>query len=95
MKMNIENFKKVIANEKLPKEFTSHQFLQVYRDMFEEEYIEYLSKERGGFRKLHGPIGSYLRRKESILGIRKIDSKPDKNIKGNISSCALWRKVKN
>ena len=93
MEMNIDDFQKVINNEKLPKEFTSHQFLQVYRDMFEEEYITNLPTERGGFRKLHGPIGSYLRRKESILRIRKIDSKPDKNIKGNISKCALWKKV--
>ena len=93
--MNIDFFQKVIENEKLPNEFTSHQFLQVYRDMFEEEYIENLPIGKGGFRKLHGPIGSYLRRKERILGIRKIDSKPDKNIKGNNSRCALWRKVHN
>ncbi len=60
MKMDIEKFKKVIRSEKLPVVFSSHQFIQEYCNLFEEDYIRNLSPERGGYRKLHGPIGSYL-----------------------------------
>ena len=94
MKMDIEKFKKVINDEKLPSVFSSQEFLQMYRKKFEEEYIKNTPKEKGGFRKLHGPICSYLRRMEKELGIRKIDSKPDKNIKGYKSRCALWKKLR-
>ena len=94
MKMDIEKFKKVVENEKLPKVFSSHDFLQMYRKIFEEDYIKNIPAGAGGFRKLHGPIGSYLRRKEQALGIQKIDSTPDKNIKGYKSKCALWKKIK-
>ena len=92
MKMDIEKFRKVIKSKKLLKQFSSQDFIQVYRDLYEEDYIGNLSPERGGFRKLHGPIGSYLRRKEKELGIRKINAEPDKNLKGNMTKCALWEK---
>lgn len=94
MKMDVAKFKKVIDSNKLPKVFNSHEFLQMYRRMFEEDYIKNTPPEKGGFRKLHGPIGSYLRRKEAVLGIHKIEPTLDKNIKGYKSKCALWEKVK-
>lgn len=93
MKMDIEKFKKVIRSERLPLIFSSQAFIQEYRNLFEEDYIGNLSNVRGGFRKLHGPIGSYLRRKEKEIGIRKVNAIPDKNIKGNMTKCALWEKV--
>lgn len=93
MKMDIEKFKKVIRSEKLPVRFSSQQFIQEYCNLFEEDYIRNLSPERGGYRKLHGPIGSYLRRKEKEIGIRKINDIPDKNVKGNMTKCALWEKI--
>lgn len=92
MKMDIEKFQEVIDNDELPNIFNTHEFLQMYRRMFEDDYIRNTPAENGGFRKLHGPIGSYLRRKEVVLGIRKINSIPDKNIKGYKSKCALWEK---
>lgn len=91
MKMKIENFKRVI--KKMPDQFSSQDFIQEYRNLFEEDYTKNLPVGKGSFRKLHGPIGSYLRRNEKELGIRKIDTKPDKNVKGNMTKCALWKKV--
>ena len=61
--------------------------------MFEEDYIKNMPVGKGGFRKLHGPMASYLRRKERVLGIRKVDEKPNENVKGNMTKCALWEKI--
>ena len=94
MKMDMKKFQAVIDSKKLPVEFTSHEFLQVYTDMFEEDYTRNISAGKGAFRKLHGPIGSYLRRKEKELGIQKIATNRDKNVKGNLSKCAWWKKTK-
>lgn len=94
MTMDIEKFKKVINSKKLSEIFSSQDFLQVYCDLFEEDYTKNISVGKGSFRKLHGPMASYLRRKEKALGIRKVDEKKDKNVKGNMSKCALWEKVK-
>ncbi len=93
MRMDIEKFKQVVNSKKLPKQFSSQDFIKVYRDLFEEDYTGNISAGKGSFRKLHGPIGSYLRRKEKELGIRKIESKPEENVKGNMTPCAFWEKV--
>jgi len=75
MTMDIKKFQEVINNKKLSKRFSSQDFIKVYRDMFEEDYTKNISVGKGSFRKLHGPMASYLRRKEKDLGIRKIDEK--------------------
>ena len=93
MKMDIKKFKKVVDSKKLKTPFSSQDFIQVYRDLFEEDYTKNLPVGKGGFRKLHGPIGSYLRRKEKELGIRKVATNPDKNVKGNMTKCAFWEKI--
>lgn len=94
MIMDIEKFKKVIKSKKLSDKFSSQDFIKVYRDMFEEDYTKNISVGKGSFRKLHGPMASYLRRKDEELGIRKVDEKPNENVKGNMTRCALWEKVK-
>ena len=94
MIMDIEKYKKVIKSKKLSDKFSSQDFIKVYRDMFEEDYTKNISVGKGSFRKLHGPMASYLRRKEEKLGIRKVDEKPNENVKGNVTKCALWEKVK-
>ena len=94
MIMDIEKFQEVINSKKLSKRFSSQDFIKVYRDMFEEDYTKNISVGKGSFRKLHGPMASYLRRKEKDLGIRKVDEKPNENVKGNMTRCALWEKVK-
>ena len=94
MIMDIEKFQEVINSKKLSKRFSSQDFIKVDRDMFEEDYTKNISVGKGSFRKLHGPMASYLRRKEKDLGIRKVDEKPNENVKGNITKCALWEKVK-
>ena len=91
--MDIEKFKQVVNSKKLSKQFSSQDFIKVYRDLFEEDYTKNLPVGKGGFRKLHGPIGSYLRRKEKELGIRKVGTNPDKNVKGNMTKCAFWEKI--
>ena len=93
MIMDIEKFQKVINSKKISKRFSSQDFIKVYRDMFEEDYTKNISAGKGSFRKLHGPMASYLRRKEKELGIRKIDEKPNENVKGNMTKCALWEKI--
>lgn len=92
--MDIEKFKIVIKSKKLSVRFSSQDFIKVYRDLFEEDYTNNISVGKGSFRKLHGPMVSYLRRKEKELGIRKVDEKPNENIKGNMTKCALWEKAK-
>ena len=94
MTMDIEKFKKVVNSKKLSVRFSSQDFIKVYRDMFEEDYTKNISAGKGSFRKLHGPMASYLRRKEEELGICKVDKKPNENVKGNMTKCALWEKVK-
>lgn len=94
MIMDIEKFKKVIKSKNLSDKFSSQDFIKVYRDMFEEDYTKNISVGKGSFRKLHGPMASYLRRKDEELGIRKVDEKPNENVKGNMTRCALWEKVK-
>ena len=94
MTMDIEKFKKVINSNKLSVIFSSQDFIKVYRDLFEEDYTKNISVGKGSFRKLHAPMASYLRRKEEELGIRKVDEKPNENVKGNLTKCALWEKVK-
>ena len=91
MKMDFDKFKMVVDSKKLSSEFCSQDFLSVYRELFEEDYIE-KAAEKSSFRKLHGPIGSYLKRKEKELGIYKISSKSNMNIKGNSTKCAMWKK---
>ena len=93
MIMDIEKFQKVINSKKLSKRFSSQDFIKVYRDMFEEDYTKNISAGKGSFRKLHGPMASFLRRKEKDLGIRKVDEKPNENVKGNMTKCALWEKI--
>ena len=61
MKMDIKKFKKVIKSKKLSNEFTSQDFIKVYRDLFEDDYTKNIPTGRGSFRKLHGPMASYLR----------------------------------
>lgn len=92
--MDIEKFKKVVNSKKLSVRFSSQDFIKVYRDMFEEDYTKNISAGKGSFRKLHGPMASYLRKMEKILGIRKVDEKPNENVKGNMTKCALWVKIK-
>ena len=94
MTMDIEKFKKVINSNKLSVIFSSQDFIKVYRDLFEEDYTKNISVGKGSFRKLHAPMASYLRRKEEELGIRKVDKKTNENVKGNLTKCALWEKVK-
>lgn len=94
MTMDIEKFKKVVNSKKLSVRFSSQDFIKVYRDMFEEDYTKNISAGKGSFRKLHGPMASYLRKMEKILGIRKVDEKPNENVKGNMTKCALWVKIK-
>ena len=94
MIMDIEKFKKVIKSKKLSDKFSSQDFIKVYRDMFEEDYTKNMPVGKGSFRKLHGSMASYLRRKDEELGIRKVDEKPNENVKGNMTRCALWEKVK-
>ncbi len=93
MTMDIEKFKKVINSNKLSVIFSSQDFIKVYRDLFEEDYTKNISVGKGSFRKLHAPMASYLRRKEKVLGIRKIDREPNENVKGNMSKCAKWKKL--
>lgn len=94
MTMDIRKFQEVIDSKKLSVRFSSQDFIKVYRDLFEEDYTKNISVGKGSFRKLHGPMASYLRRKEKELGIRKVDEKPNENVKGNMTKCALWEKVK-
>ena len=93
MTMDIEKFKKVINSNKLSVIFSSQDFIKVYRDLFEEDYTKNISVGKGSFRKLHGPMASYLRRKDEELGIRKVDKKTNENVKGNMTKCALWEKI--
>ena len=93
MTMDVRKFQEVINSKKLSVRFSSQDFIKVYRDLFEEDYTRNISVGKGSFRKLHGPMVSYLRRKENVLGIRKVDEKPNENVKGNMTKCALWEKV--
>lgn len=88
--MDIQCFHRVVAL--LPNEFSSHQFIEKYLQVFEADYISLLNPENGSIRRLHSEIGRFLVNNSNKLNIEKNGNSMDKNIKGYDSPNALWRK---
>ena len=78
----------------LPKEFTSHVFINAYIREFEAEYIKELVPKKGGFRELNSKIARFLSMNQKELQIQKGDNKViDENILGNLSENASWTRI--
>lgn len=100
--MTIHNFMEdaliVIRNEILPQlgqTFTSHQFIDVFRNRFPKDYDSFRSEYIGGdpYQKLHAQIGGFLGSHMVELSIRKLRRRKDINVHGGESYNQEWEKI--
>lgn len=94
MNANIDAVEKVIAEMKDEDEFDSHDFIKKFSKEIELDYV-YLLATAGTmtpFHKVHSQIGRFLRNNEKNLNIRYVKRVNSKNIFGNDTPCASWRK---
>lgn len=93
--ITLEQAEKVINN--LPEEFTSQDFLEKYRDLYEMEYLKGLmyyaiGKTEGVFRTYHSRVALFLSLNKRRLHIMEVEKIRSKNIKGNITKNQNWKK---
>lgn len=90
--MNANDFYPIVKT--LPKEFSSHQFIEAFIRANEAEYISELKPKQGGFRELNSKIGKILEGNQTFLEIQKGEAKvKDENVKGYISDNAGWTRT--
>jgi len=101
-KMDINNFLKLhqtdvsVIISKLGDEFSSHDFIEEFAKIFEEEYIEmlYARKNSGSaFQTVHSIIAKYLSINMSLLAISKSTKKASENVFGNVDCIQWWIKI--
>ncbi|MCR4620435.1 MAG: hypothetical protein K5633_07105 [Paludibacteraceae bacterium] len=78
--------------------FNSHEFIEKYRLMYEEDYIQMLTDNQPGnpnrsIQETHKRIGAFLRQNENDLSIQYLLRIKDRNDHGEFTPVALWRKL--
>lgn len=93
MNVPLDSVKKLIEN-KLPNEFDSHDFIQIFSKDYESAYIEILNKyKKNSIRTTHSQIAINLRKNMEELNIKKnIEIKSD-SIFGNNVPNKKWIKT--
>ena len=78
----------------MPKEFSTHEFILKFSQTYQHAYIQALYNEIGfaqPFKSLHLKLGKFLRSAPNSVEMLQSDYK-DKDIFGQVSKNALWRK---
>lgn len=94
-----ETLLEFIRNALISHEFTSHEFIYLFRTHFRNEYERMLEiyAEYGEIKyrnkQIANAIGRYLGHHRQSLYIEKIDTKRDMNINETISAASIWRKT--
>ena len=91
--ITVQQAKKVI--EKMENSFSSHDFIQKFNAMEEDEYVGTLStKSSSHHQKVHSEIGRFLSAHMDELGIEKDERDLSKNVHGNETIVQFWKKTK-
>lgn len=89
--ITLRRFREVV--QELDDEFDSHAFIFKFMQKFEAVYIGMLQPVEGGFQILDSWFGRTLLDCQAELEIQKEERESvSLNVKGNITSCALWKK---
>ncbi|CAM2011389.1 hypothetical protein [Acanthopleuribacter pedis] len=85
---------------KLQNQFTSHQFIQRYTQLFQADYVDALFERRqrnteGIFQQVHRDIITLLVTEGSTFGVRRIGVQKgeSQNIFGDGGKIQLWEKI--
>ena len=89
--MNIPVAKQIIGS--LGKRFDSHAFIFKLKNEHRDEYDRYL--ENSDVNAAHGRISNKLGDNHLILNIARDGDIESINTEGNLSECAVWRKIHN
>ncbi len=87
--------------EKMPRIFTSHQFILRLANTYQKEYIEglyaYRFEKRENryvpFMNVHRALATHLKNYPDLVKLNRSDI-PSKDIFGNDATCAEWKKVR-
>ncbi len=88
------NIISIISN--LKEEFSSHDFIEKFSQMFESDYIEMLVKYQhtgSAFQTVHSKIARYLSTNKTTFKIIKISRSGSENVFGSIDYIQWWKKV--
>lgn len=85
-----------IINNLDPDKFSSHDFIEKFARMFEQEYIEMLYEYRttgNAFKTVHSTIAKYLSQNMASLNIAKTNKAGSEHVFGDIDVIQWWCRV--
>jgi len=89
--------KNIISDFDVNTEFSSHDFIEIFSQKFEADYIEMLLQYKNSgqaFRTVHIMIALHLSKNMNLFNIDKTQKKGSENVHGNIDNIQWWIRLK-